>query len=281
MQFAVDHDSEGRLGRTAGSMEVLEIGFPGGTRMALHHHPDACLSLVMSGGFTEEIGGKELVARPGSVLAKPAGVPHRDVWGRPGSRQVVLVPSSAARGDEPAPWRELVREPTLRTGGEWLGAARRISLELRLADDLTDLGVEIALDRAVNAEKRGRDTSPAHRVLLARTRDYIHAHFTRSITTGEIARAVGVSRAHLARTFRNVGGLTLTETIRRLRVEYAACRLLTTCGTLSGIAQESGFSDQSHMTREFRRFLGSTPGSHPRADGDPSTPDHTCSRPCA
>jgi AraC family transcriptional regulator len=74
-----------------------------------------------------------------------------------------------------------------------------------------------------------------------------------------MAEAVGVSPSHLARAFRAHFGTTLGEYIRRLRVEWVAEQLTRTSMTLSAIGIAAGFSDQSHLTREFGRRFGVTP----------------------
>jgi AraC-like DNA-binding protein len=50
--------------------------------------------------------------------------------------------------------------------------------------------------------------------------------------------------------------------LKRLRIQ-TACRLLVdTRESIATIALRCGFSDQSHLTREFRRVTGLTPGSY-------------------
>jgi transcriptional regulator GlxA family with amidase domain len=59
--------------------------------------------------------------------------------------------------------------------------------------------------------------------------------------------------------FRRVFRATVGEYVRRLRVD-AAQRMLTNSDiSLAQIALETGFADQSHLTRVFRRATGLTP----------------------
>jgi AraC-like DNA-binding protein len=44
-----------------------------------------------------------------------------------------------------------------------------------------------------------------------------------------------------------------------------AQRLLRSALPIAEVAAEVGFSDQSHLTRHFKRLLGFTPGSYRRA----------------
>lgn len=76
-----------------------------------------------------------------------------------------------------------------------------------------------------------------------------------------LARAIGWSERHFINQFRVYFGLRPKATARRLRFSYAFDMLSTQpTGDLSAIAAQAGFSDQSHMTREFQNFSGVSPG---------------------
>ena len=64
------------------------------------------------------------------------------------------------------------------------------------------------------------------------------------------------------------GGGLLPPTARRglARVRRAGA-LLTAGEPLAGAAAESGFYDQSHMTRQFLRLFGMTPGEYRAGSG--------------
>jgi AraC-like DNA-binding protein len=50
--------------------------------------------------------------------------------------------------------------------------------------------------------------------------------------------------------------------VRRLRVEWAASRLVSSDTPLSRLALEAGFVDQSHFTRAFKGRFGITPARY-------------------
>lgn len=70
---------------------------------------------------------------------------------------------------------------------------------------------------------------------------------------------IGYSRYHFVRVFHQVTGLTPSGYLRQVRLSHARARILQG-EDLAGVAAEAGFSDQAHMTREFRRSYGYTPG---------------------
>jgi AraC-like DNA-binding protein len=84
-----------------------------------------------------------------------------------------------------------------------------------------------------------------------------HGH----VPIGALARAIGWSERHLINQFRVYFGVRPKSTARRLRFSYAFDMLaMHPTADLSTIAAEAGFSDQSHMTREFQTFCGVSPG---------------------
>jgi AraC family transcriptional regulator len=78
------------------------------------------------------------------------------------------------------------------------------------------------------------------------------------LRTVDIARELGLNAAWLAQAYRAAAGEGLRETLQRRRVEKAVS-LLDAGGASADIAAATGFCDQSHMIRAFRRTLGRTP----------------------
>ena len=93
-------------------------------------------------------------------------------------------------------------------------------------------------------------------------RAYVDQHLQKSISLEDLACTVGLSRYHFARRFRQSTGTTPHEFVLRQRVERAKTLLHRTNTPLPDIACSCGFADQSHMTREFRKRVGLTPGRY-------------------
>jgi AraC-like DNA-binding protein len=79
-------------------------------------------------------------------------------------------------------------------------------------------------------------------------------------TLGELAAMAGISRFQLLRRFAAVHGCTPHAWLVQQRAERAR-GLIRRGGTLADAAAETGFADQSHMTRIFTRQFGFTPGA--------------------
>ena len=98
-------------------------------------------------------------------------------------------------------------------------------------------------------------------VARRRVLELIDARLDARLTVDMLAREVGLSPAHFARAFKETMGQAPHRYLLWLRLERAR-RLLEQCGAdLSGIAQQTGFADQAHFTRLFKRAYGITPGA--------------------
>ncbi|MBW4040357.1 MAG: helix-turn-helix transcriptional regulator [Acidobacteria bacterium] len=97
--------------------------------------------------------------------------------------------------------------------------------------------------------------------LIRRVRDYIEAYYPRNISLADLSTAVETSPFHLLRTFRREVGLTPHGYLIQVRVE-AAKRLLRSRTGIADVAGRTGFTDQSHLTRHFKRLTGVTPNRY-------------------
>jgi AraC family transcriptional regulator len=94
---------------------------------------------------------------------------------------------------------------------------------------------------------------------LRRSTEHMQAHLTEDISLAEVAKITRLSQSQFARSFRDSTGLPPYRCILRSRVQRAEQMLATTKLSISEIATNVGFADQSHFTKAFRRFVGATP----------------------
>ncbi|VXB79211.1 AraC family transcriptional regulator [Pseudomonas sp. 8AS] len=80
----------------------------------------------------------------------------------------------------------------------------------------------------------------------------------------ELAALVNLSPFHFARVFRRATGLPPHAWLRQRRLEQARALLRSGCAPLQ-VAVQLGFSDQSHLSRQFKQSYGVSPGEYRRA----------------
>jgi AraC-like DNA-binding protein len=91
--------------------------------------------------------------------------------------------------------------------------------------------------------------------------EYIESHLGENISLVRMAEMAGLSVFHFARAFRQSFGAPPHSYLLRRRIERADHLLKKTELALSEIALSTGFSDQSHFARHFRRVTGMTPSA--------------------
>ena len=98
-----------------------------------------------------------------------------------------------------------------------------------------------------------------------RVLELIDAGLDARLTIESLAQEVGLSAAHFARAFKQTLGRAPHQYLLGRRLERARQLIETTDASLSDIAQRTGFADQAHFTRLFKRAFGATPGALIRA----------------
>ena len=88
---------------------------------------------------------------------------------------------------------------------------------------------------------------------------YASEHLDESLSNHDLARACGLSVRVFERLFQTTYNTTPHLYVRQLRVRMSSRALVFTSKTLAEIAAQFGFTDQSHFTKEFRRFMDTTP----------------------
>ena len=91
---------------------------------------------------------------------------------------------------------------------------------------------------------------------------YIEEHFSSPITLQALADAVGLSRQHFCRFFRETSGMSPMEYVNFRRIDAAAKALLETDDAVTEIAGRCGFETLSYFNRQFRRQKGCTPSAY-------------------
>ncbi|MFO3705206.1 helix-turn-helix transcriptional regulator [Xanthomonas codiaei] len=94
---------------------------------------------------------------------------------------------------------------------------------------------------------------------VARALHYIETHLCEPTGVAQLAAAACMSRFHFARVFRDATGASPMAYLRRRRLERAQALLREGRHTVSQIATDLCFFDQSHFVRSFRTATGCTP----------------------
>lgn len=98
---------------------------------------------------------------------------------------------------------------------------------------------------------------PAYK--LQQVIEYIHQHLHQEIQLADLADVAKMSQFYFCRLFKQSIGTSPYQYLIQQRVERAKHLLQYEEMTISEIALECGFSNQSHFTNRFQQVTGVTP----------------------
>ncbi len=237
-------------------VSVAEMGFGSGV-LAAHHHPDPRICLVTRGTMHERRSCAGMVRRAGSATFLHAGEWHCEQFDESGASAMAIdfTPAwFAAHSGSATRMRTDFREMPAVSAIAW-----RLHRQLQRPDDYITLDIEglaLELTAELLRHERAERTAPGW---LLDVRDRLHDEPARRVTIAKLAGQCGRPAPQLARSFRQHFGKSIAKYLRELRIEAAATLLRSGEMPISRIAIVTGFSDQSHLTRHFRRERGVTP----------------------
>jgi AraC-like DNA-binding protein len=95
-------------------------------------------------------------------------------------------------------------------------------------------------------------------------RDLLDEHLSQRLTLADAGRLLHASPAHLVKCFSRTFGIAPHRYVLARRIDAARRRLLDG-EPVAGVAAGVGFHDQAHLTRHFKRHVGTTPASYASA----------------
>jgi AraC-like DNA-binding protein len=99
------------------------------------------------------------------------------------------------------------------------------------------------------------------RAVVRTVRQYLEDRYTENVSLDDLARVAGLSAYHLLRVFRSETGLPPHAFLEQVRVNRAR-EFLRAGSSIADATFNTGFSDQSHFSRHFKKMTGVTPGQY-------------------
>ncbi len=269
---AVTHDewAAGRSLPLLGGVELLSARY---VRQAFsrHVHEGYALGAIEAGALAFRYRGEALVAARGEVNLVVPGEAHDGHAALPGGwayrmfylPPAVLVRASAelsAGGKPPHFAPGVLRDPELAAE---IFAVHRLALDPEaplLAKESRLLGLLAAWISRHAEERPQAPRIGSEHAAVARTRAFLHDRLTEEVGLERLSSVAGLSPWHLVRVFARETGLPPHAYLVQARLARAR-ELLAGPLRLADIAAETGFADQAHLTREFKRRFGLTPGA--------------------
>ncbi len=168
-------------------------------------------------------------------------------------REIELIPQFSI--DDPVIRQLAIALKTeIQTGclsGRLYGEALGTALATRLASNYA------ASKPSLVFKANGLPPSQLNRVI-----DYMKANLAQDLSISDLATLTGMSESHFSRSFKQSTGIPPYRYLMQQRVERAKQLLEDQSITISTIALDCGFANQTHLTKFFRQMTGLTPKAY-------------------
>ena len=245
--------------RTIGLFTLSEHLYPTELVLPKHAHRHTYITFVLEGAFEERYSTSSITCRSGAVRFLPAGEAHENrIESRLRCLHISTDPDSLRSLDRHS---IVPRNPAEINGLTVTWLANRLYSEFSREDHASAIAIEglvleILAELARSQVKSGSMLVPRW---LQQATDIVESRFLERLSLASIAAEVGVHYVHLSRQFHKYNRCTIGELIRRRRVQYASHLLAQSQTPLAEIALICGFSDQSHLSFLFKRYMGVSP----------------------
>lgn len=233
--------------------------YPPRLQLPRHAHASAFVLFVRHGEFVEQQGRRAERFDRWSCIYRPELDEHANDFDLGATVAAIDVSCALVDRLRDAGFngqRFSVRSPFVQQFGD------RLEAELAAPDSLSELVIEALATEVIVFGSRQRGERTRKGPWLERARWRIEHDFASPLSLTAIAEDAGVHPVHLARQFRATHGCSVGDYLRRVRVAFAQAELSTSDRPIAEIALAAGFSDQSHLTKSFRRITGQTPAAY-------------------
>jgi AraC family transcriptional regulator len=240
-----------------------------------HEHPTHFLNLLTHGRiraqWTSEGVTRKADHGPGTLYLLPAGSRDLMSWSGPTSRIVLAIEPEFLAGvvDETTHLLNVELRPTWTFEDQHIiGVMRALHADLEdgsPAGPLYGQSLGVALSHYLirryavrnTREPNFRNGMPAAR--LHRVMDFIRQNCAKETRLWELAQVAEMSPHYFCELFKKSTGFSPYQYSLRCRMDRAKDFLKSRQLTVGQVAEATGFTDQSHFGKVFRRFVGVTP----------------------
>jgi AraC-like DNA-binding protein len=243
--------------RLGGVVEVLHAHMTGHA-YPMHAHDSWTLLIVDDGAVRYDLDKHERGAFGDLVTLLPPHVAHNGASATPGGfhkrvfyLELDRLPDGliGATVDNPA-----FTDPSLRRRiAELHSIIRQPGEDLEAQGHLADITERLRSRLGCPALPDRLDRTPAYQL-----RGLLEEHIVPGLSLDEAARILHFHPAYLVRSFSREFGMSPHRYLISRRVDLAR-RLILTGEPLWSVAAGSGFYDQTHLIRHFKRILGVSP----------------------
>jgi AraC family transcriptional regulator len=245
--------------RQVAALTLSEVNHPKRFDIPAHSHKLGAFTLLLDGNYSETYQGKKFSYQPMTVWWHPPNTFHKDEVGNKGGRFFIIEVQTKNLEN----LNQIAKTPQMfyEKKSHLANLACRFYHEFKNWQICSEMiAVSLTLEMLAHSVRKSNKIETLPPAWLSRVVDKLNDEFAENMTADELAAEAGVHPIHLAAVFRKFHQQTIGEYVQNLRIQRALELLANQEIPLCEIALMTGFSDQSHFTRIFKRIMGTTPG---------------------
>lgn len=218
-----------------------------------HSHEDIHLSLILQGGNLESRTNEDRQVTPGKIMAYQQGEIHRNRFTAFPSKNLNLELKN-----EFFTQNDLTFEKLNLTGTKQIEANLdliKIYQELHINDLYTNDTIQLSLKSLFT----NKNISSYQPIWISQLKELIEDRWDEFISLDELALTLNVHPVTISKYFKKYYKSSLGDYMRKVKIQKALDFLFHSKMSITEIAFACGFSDNSHMTRIFKMYVGYSP----------------------
>jgi YesN/AraC family two-component response regulator len=213
--------------------------------MRIHHHDYLTISTLLSGALIEHTPLETKIVKPGDVLIKPSGQIHENIFTQDCTiLSFKLFDYKYYHFD----WKD------------WKVIEQSASLKyfINVLHEKNKKNAFIDLKKALifSSKKENNIKIPDK---IKRVKNIIDIHFLETLQISDLAKEVNLNPMYLGQTFIHYYKTDIKSYQQQLRLHFAVSQMCFQNENLTQIAYKTGYSDQSHFSKKFKKSTSISP----------------------
>lgn len=218
-----------------------------------HYHENTHLSLVLQGGSRESRKTEDIQLTPGKVILYNKGELHSNKHTAFPSKHLIIELKKEFHKANCLNQKQFSKSNT--TNIDLYLNLLKIYHEIHLNDVYSPETIHFSFNQLLESDH----SSSYMPVWMNYLKESVHDRWDEFIPLNDLASTFNVHPVTVSKYFKKFYKCTLGDYMRKIKVERSIFFLLNTNKPISEIAHICGFTDQSHMNKVFKLYIGFLP----------------------